>query len=106
MSGSGPSVSARQEEEQPVEGVRNPEDGRCRAVEARVIRTPPLMSLKGPEPYEGRTGPAGPVRALEPEPCEGGEACGSRRAVFGPCGRPSCGRPRGREDDEEGAANR
>jgi hypothetical protein len=32
MSGSGPSVSARSEGEQPVEGVRNPEDGWCRAV--------------------------------------------------------------------------
>jgi len=32
MSGSGPSVSTRSEGEQPVEGVRNPEDGRCRAV--------------------------------------------------------------------------
>jgi len=33
MSGSGPSVSARPEGEQPVEGVRNPEDGRCRALD-------------------------------------------------------------------------
>jgi hypothetical protein len=32
MSGSGPSVSARREGEQTVEGVRNPEDGWCRAV--------------------------------------------------------------------------
>jgi len=32
MSGSGPSVSARPEGEQPVEGVRNPEDRWCRAV--------------------------------------------------------------------------
>ena len=30
-SGSGPSESARPEGEQPVEGVRNPEDGQCRA---------------------------------------------------------------------------
>jgi len=30
-SGSGPSVSARLEREQTVEGVRNPEDGWCRA---------------------------------------------------------------------------
>jgi hypothetical protein len=33
MSGSGPSESASQEGEQPVEGVRNPEDGRCRALD-------------------------------------------------------------------------
>jgi len=32
MSGSGPSESTSQEREQPVEGVRNPEDGRCRAM--------------------------------------------------------------------------
>jgi len=32
MSGSGPSVSTRSEREQTVEGVRNPEDGQCRAV--------------------------------------------------------------------------
>jgi len=31
MSGSGPSESARREREQTVEGVRNPEDGLCRA---------------------------------------------------------------------------
>jgi len=34
-SGSGPSVSARPEGDQTVEGVRNPEDGRCRARQAR-----------------------------------------------------------------------
>jgi hypothetical protein len=33
MSGSGPSESATREREQTVEGVRNPEDGRCRAVD-------------------------------------------------------------------------
>jgi hypothetical protein len=48
-SGSGPSESARPEGEQPVEGARNPEDGRCRARHARDIRIPPLMSLKGRE---------------------------------------------------------
>jgi len=31
VSGSGPSVSARLRREQTVEGVRNPEGGRCRA---------------------------------------------------------------------------
>ena len=39
MSGSGPSVSARPEGEQTVEGVRNPEDGRCRARQARCARS-------------------------------------------------------------------
>jgi len=34
-SGSGPSVSARPEGDQTVEGARNPEDGRCRARQAR-----------------------------------------------------------------------
>jgi hypothetical protein len=48
-SGSGPSVSARPEGEQTVEGVRNPEDGRCRARQARDIRISPPMSLKGRE---------------------------------------------------------
>jgi len=46
-SGSGPSVSARSEGEQPVEGVRNPEDGRCQARQTWNIRISPLMSLKG-----------------------------------------------------------
>jgi hypothetical protein len=54
-SGSGPSESARPEGEQPVEGVRNPEDGECRARHARVIRIPPLMSLKGRETPGGAT---------------------------------------------------
>jgi len=57
-SGSGPSVSARPEGEQTVEGVRNPEDGRCRAWNAREVRIPPLMSLKG------RETPGGAIRSL------------------------------------------
>jgi hypothetical protein len=57
MSGSGPSVSARPKGEQPVEGVRNPEDGRCRARQARVIRIPSLMSL------ERRGTPGGAIRS-------------------------------------------
>jgi hypothetical protein len=48
-SGSGPSVPARSEGEQPVEGVRNPEGGRCQARQAWDIRISPLMSLKGRE---------------------------------------------------------
>jgi hypothetical protein len=48
-SGSGPSVSARPEGEKAVEGVKNPEDGRCQARQAWNIRIPPLMSLKGRE---------------------------------------------------------
>jgi hypothetical protein len=55
MSGSGPSVSARSEGEQPVEGVRNPEDGRCRARQARDVRIPPLMSLERRETPGGAT---------------------------------------------------
>jgi hypothetical protein len=54
-SGSGPSESARPEGEQPVVGVRNPEDGKCRAWNARVIRIPPPMSLKGRETPGGAT---------------------------------------------------
>jgi hypothetical protein len=57
-SGSGPSESARPEGEQPVEGVRNPEDGKCRAWNARDIRIPPLMSLKG------RETPGGAIRSM------------------------------------------
>jgi hypothetical protein len=48
-SGSGPSVSARSEGEQTVEGVKNPEDGRCQARQVWNIRISPLMSLKGRE---------------------------------------------------------
>jgi hypothetical protein len=75
MSGSGPSVSARREGEQTVEGVRNPEDGWCRAWNARVIRISPPKSLKGHEPQEGRSGPCedrrghrgpNPERAMKP----------------------------------------
>jgi len=57
-SGSGPSESARPEGEQSVEGVRNPEDGKCRAWNARVLRIPPLMSLKGHET------PGGAIRSM------------------------------------------
>jgi len=68
-SGSGPSVSATPEGEQPVEGVRNPEDGRCRARQARVIRISPPMSLKGRETpggatRSGRTGEGDLARTL------------------------------------------
>jgi hypothetical protein len=38
MSGSGPSVSARQEREQAVEGARDSEDGPWRARQTRVVR--------------------------------------------------------------------
>jgi len=54
MSGSGPSVSARPEGDQPVEGVRNPEDGRRRAGRPGAT-IPPLMSLKGRETPGGAT---------------------------------------------------
>jgi len=55
MSGSGPSGSARPEGEQTVEGVRDPEDGRCRVRQARVLRIPLPMSLKGRETPGGAT---------------------------------------------------
>jgi hypothetical protein len=68
-SGSGPSVSARPEGEEPVEGVRNPEDGTCRVRQTRVMRIPPPMSLKGRETPGGATRSVkGPGRALRPEP--------------------------------------
>jgi len=68
-SGSGPSESARPEGEQPVERVRNPEDGWCRAWNARVLRIPPLMSLKGRETpggaiRSGMTGEGAAARTL------------------------------------------
>jgi hypothetical protein len=46
-SGSGPSESARPEGEQPVEGVRNPEDGRCRAVEGPGRTDPSADAAEG-----------------------------------------------------------
>jgi len=104
-SGSGPSESARPEGEEPVEGARNPEDGTCRVRQTRVMRIPPPMSLKGQEPQEGQPDQAWSVRAFRPEPCEGDEACGSCRSVFGPIGRPDGGTPRGRTNDAEEAAN-
>jgi hypothetical protein len=57
MSGSGPSVSARPEGEQAVEGVRNPEDGRCRVRQARDVRIPSPTSL------ERRGTPGGAIRS-------------------------------------------
>jgi len=105
-SGSGPSVSARLEGEQPVEGVRNPKDGWCRAVDGPGDTDPSAEVAEWVENLdEGQSGPAGPVRALEPEPWEGGEACGSRRAVSRPNGWPNGGKPRGRKNDVEGVAN-
>jgi len=47
MSGSGPSVSARSEGEQAVERVRNPEDGRCRAVDGPGDTDPPAETAEG-----------------------------------------------------------
>jgi hypothetical protein len=105
MSGSGPSVSARPEGEQTVEGVRNPEDGRLRVRQTRGIRSLRRCRCRGGKPQEGRPGQAWPGRASGPEPCEGDEACGSCRAVFGPHGRPDGGMPRGRGNDVEVAAN-
>jgi len=69
MSGSGPSVSARPEGEEPVEGAKNPEDGTCRVRQTRVMQIPPPMSLKGRETPGGAIrSMRGPVRALRPEP--------------------------------------
>jgi hypothetical protein len=104
-SGSGPSVSARPEGEQTVEGVRNPEDGRLRVRQTRGSRSLRRCRCRGGKPQEGRPGQAWPGRASGPEPCEGDEACGSCRAVFGPHGRPVGGMPRGRTNDVEAAAN-
>jgi hypothetical protein len=56
-SGSGPSVSARPEGDQPVEGAKNPKDGSCRVRQARVMQIPPPMSLKGRETPGGATRP-------------------------------------------------
>jgi hypothetical protein len=55
MSGSGPSESARSEREQTVEGVRNPEDGRCRESGiSRVIRAPGIVErCRGRNPRRG-----------------------------------------------------
>jgi hypothetical protein len=45
--GSGPSESARPRREQPVEGARNPEDGRCRVRQTRVIRISSAQVARG-----------------------------------------------------------
>jgi hypothetical protein len=47
MSGSGPSESARCRREKTVETVRDREDGRCRAGQARVIRTSDVDVAEG-----------------------------------------------------------
>jgi hypothetical protein len=56
-SGSGPSVFARPEGDQPVEGAKNPENGSCRVRQTRVMQIPPPMSLKGRETPGGATWP-------------------------------------------------
>jgi len=68
MSGSGPSVSARPEGEQTVEGVRNPEDGWSRVRQTRGIRSLRRCRCRGGKPQEGRPGQAWPGRASGPEP--------------------------------------
>jgi hypothetical protein len=68
MSGCGPSVSARPEGEQTVEGVRNPEDGRSRVRQTRGLRSLRRCRCRGGKPQEGRPGQAWPGRASGPEP--------------------------------------
>jgi hypothetical protein len=92
-SGSGPSESARPEGEQPVEGVRNPEDGRCRARQARVVRIPPPTSLKG------RETPGGAIRSGKDRGGRFGPNPERETKSAGAAGR-SCDRPDGRTADD------
>jgi hypothetical protein len=80
MSGSGPSESARLKGEQPVEGVRNPEDGRCRVLDDPGHTDPFADVAEGEEnPRRGvpvrqdRGGCSGPnpERAMKPEGAAG-----------------------------------
>jgi hypothetical protein len=57
MSGSGPSESARPKGEQPAEGVRNPEGGRCRTLDGPG-RTDPFAEVAG-----GAQTPGGAIRS-------------------------------------------
>jgi hypothetical protein len=59
MSGSGPSVSARPEGEQAVERVRNPEDGRCRAVDGPGDTDPSAEVAEGAKNLDEGRGCAG-----------------------------------------------
>jgi hypothetical protein len=106
MSGSGPSESARHEGEQPVEGVRNPEDGRCRTLDgpgdtdlsadvAEGARNP----RRGDPVRQDRRGHLSSCPERDAKPA--GVAHGLRVGCesFG-------GRPRGRGNDGEGAVNR
>jgi hypothetical protein len=90
--------------EQPVEGVRNSEDGTCRVRQARVERTLLRMSLKGRQNPKRGTGGSRVWWGVWLEPCEGGQRLWEPFGRLRP-NRPDGGRPRGREDDEEGAAN-
>jgi len=67
-SGSGPSVSARPEGEQPVEGAKNPEDGRCRARQVRHDDPSADVAEGAGNPRRGDPVQAGPGRASWPEP--------------------------------------
>jgi len=77
-SGSGPSESARPEGEQPVVGVRNPEDGRCRARQARAIRISP------PKPLEGRRTPGGASRSGRTGEGDSARTLRGRRSLWEP----------------------
>jgi hypothetical protein len=104
-SGSGLSQTARPEREEPVEGVRNPEDGTCRVRQTRDERTSRPSSLVGHAPRGGPPGHrAGHDRRARP--LRGRRSLREPPRTFGSRGRPDCGRPRDRRDGEEGAANR
>jgi hypothetical protein len=105
MSGSGPSESARREGDQTVEGARNPEDGRFRA--GRPETHDPSADVA-----EGARNP----RRGDPVPKRTGEGERARTLRGRQSLRKSPGglrtdrtaerrEPRGREDDEEVAAN-
>jgi hypothetical protein len=104
-SGSGPSESARPEGEEPVEAARNREDGTCRVRQTRVMRNPPLTSLKGRETPGGATRPGMAGEGVTARTLRGPPSLGSRR-------RSSDRRTAGRQHlvvvktNAEGAANR
>jgi hypothetical protein len=68
MSGSGPSVSARPEGEQTVEGAKNPEDGRRRAGRLDAYDLSADVAEGARNPRRGDPVHAGPGRASWPVP--------------------------------------
>ena len=86
-------------------GVRKPDGGTCRERQTRNERTSAPMSLKGHGTPGGVTRPSGRERHCSRNLERAAKLVGATSGPSGPAVRPIGGRPRGRRDGVEGAAN-